>query len=665
MSATIPDLVLAVRPIADMLDSLGIGAYLLDDDDRTVFWNSSFLRLFPEHDGHIFVGEHYSENLRRFYHSRLDPAELAHIDTYIAHGIARNRQQFKPFEFLHRKQWLRVASLPVVASGRMRIWTAINPPTLDAEALANSMARHGKIPTISLINDIADGLMVRDPGGRVLFVNRRFCEIYSLTSEAAAVGETLDSILCHAWSAARLEPEVAASIADDLNFAGAPFVLALPEDRWVRVSEHRALDGSGISTHIDITDLHRLQRRTVEAQTNAEQLAASLRALIDERDRAEAALRQSQRVEAVGQLTSGLAHDFNNLLSVMLANLERLETSETDSSRIQRLQVIRSAVDRGAALTDKLLAFARKQPLQPSSVDLARMVAEMLPLLRTACGAGVAVLVDVPDGTPAALVDQSQLELVVLNLAINARDAMPSGGTLRITARRELLEASPLPDAPAAGEYVVLSVADNGTGMTEEVLARAVEPFFTTKELGSGSGLGLSQAYGLARQSGGTVQIDSTPGVGTTISVLLPMSPTAVVTGTRDAEPDGQTQPCRILLVDDEAMILDGMSESLEDLGYQITAIEGGEAAMRALEAGLEFDLLVTDVRMPVFSGHDLARWIWERQPGFPVLFITGFAEPDSIVSLGDNCRLLRKPCPSRDIQAAISALMRRESRQH
>ena len=516
------------------------------------------------------------------------------------------------------------------------------------------------MPAITLIDDLADGLMVRDQAGRILFVNRRLHEIYGLTSENAAIGETLESVLCHAWGGDALAPELTATIADNLNFAGAPFALELPNDRWVRVSERRALDGSGISTHVDITNLHRLQRRTVEAQTNAEALAASLRALIDERDRAEAALRQSQRVEAVGQLTSGLAHDFNNLLSVMLANLERLESSETDALRLQRLSVIRSAVDRGAALTDKLLTFARKQPLQPSRVSLGKMIAEMVPLLRSACGAGVAVLVDVPDNTPDALVDQAQLELVILNLTINARDAMPKGGTLRIAAHTEIVEASPLPDAPTPGEYVVLSLSDNGTGMTEEVMAHAVEPFFTTKSPGSGSGLGLSQAFGLARQSGGTVQIDSTLGVGTTIRVLLPAAPQVIGAVIRRSEPDDGAQGCRILLVDDEPEILDGMSELLENLRYQVTAIAGGVEALQALETGLECDLLVTDVRMPVVSGPDLASWIWERKSGFPVLFITGFAEPNILAGLGDNCRLLRKPCPSQDITAAIAALLRR-----
>ena len=644
----------------ETLDSLGIGAYVLDENESAALWNKTFLNIFPEHDGHIYVGEPYRDNLRRFYRARLDSSEQEHIETYIIHGINRHRNQFKPFEFLHDGQWLRVASMAVPGCGQMRIWTRIAPPALDSETLANNMARHGKAPALSLIDDIADGLMVRDFKGEILFANRRFCKMYGLKSEAESVGKSLAWIVRQCWDGAPGSETAVALLADNLQFAGAPFVLALPDDRWIRVSEHRAPDDSGISTHTDITDLHRMQRKTVEAQSNAEALAASLRQLIDERDQAESAMRQAQRVEAVGQLTSGLAHDFNNLLSVMLANLERLDAHEADPIRRHRLSVIRGAVDRGAALTDKLLAFARRQPLQPSAVGLAELIADMLPLLRSACGGGIVVNVDVADSVPAALVDTGQLELVILNLAINARDAMPDGGTLTITAWQSTLAASPDPEAPASGDYVVLDVTDTGTGMSEAVQARAVEPFFTTKPPGSGSGLGLSQAYGLARQSGGTVQIESTLGKGTSVRVLLPVSALPAIASPRPPPPVADDAQVRVLLVDDEPSVLDVMAELLDSMGYVVTSLPGGRAAMQALEDGLEVDILVTDVRMPDISGPDLARWLLERKPGFPVMFISGFSDPKLLDSFGDNCQLLRKPSRSKEIQAAISALLQR-----
>jgi len=632
---------------------------MVDDNENSKFWNKTFLHFFPEHDGLIFPGEPYRDNLRRFYHVRLDSSELQHIETYIEHGLARHRNQFKPFEFLHGGQWLRAASLPMPDGGKMRIWTPITPPALDAETLANSMASHGRVPSLSVIDDIADGLMVRDTRGEILFVNRRFSKMYGLKGETESVGKRLEWVIRTCWNCAPGCEAAVTLVADNLNFFGAPFVLALPDDRWVRVSEHRALDGSGISTHTDITDLHRMQRSTVEAQSKAEALAASLRQLIDERDRAEAAMQQSHRVEAVGQLTSGLAHDFNNLLSVMLANLERLQASETDDQRLHRLAVIRSAVDRGAALTDKLLTFARRQPLQPNAVVLADMMADMLPLLRSACGGAIDVRINVPADIPAAMVDIGQLELVILNLAINARDAMPEGGWLTISAWEATLADSTEPDAPAAGDYVAIGVTDNGTGMSEAVRARAVEPFFTTKPPGSGSGLGLSQAYGLARQSGGTMLIESTLGEGSSVRLLLPAAASSA------AVPRVQPQPApdvlaRILLVDDEPMVLEVMCELLEALDYQVTAVSGGRAAQTALENGLEIDLLVTDVRMPDISGPELARWLLERKPGFPVMFMSGFSDPKLLNGLGENCSLLRKPSPSKEIKAAIAGLLQR-----
>jgi len=633
---------------------------MLDENECSILWNKTFLNIFPEHNGQIYVGEPYHDNLRRFYRARLDPLEQEHIENYIIHGINRHRNQFKPFEFLHSGQWLRVASMAVPGSGQMRIWTRITPPALDSDALADSMAAHGKAPSLSLIDDIADGLMVRDTNGEILFANRRFCQMYGLKTEANSVGKSLEWVVRQCWAGAPGSEVAVAMLADNLHFAEAPFEIALPDDRWIRVSEHRALDDSGISTHTDITDLHRMQRKTVEAQNNAEALAASLRQLIDERDQAEAIMRQTQRAEAVGQLTSGLAHDFNNLLSVMLANLERLDAHEGDPIRRHRLSVIRSAVDRGASLTNKLLAFARRQPLQPSAVGLAELIADMLPLLRSACGSSIVVNVEVADGIPAALVDTSQLELVILNLVINARDAMPDGGTLTITAWQRTLTASLDPDAPAAGDYVVLDVTDTGTGMSEAVQARAVEPFFTTKPPGSGSGLGLSQAYGLARQSGGTVQIESTLGKGSSVRMLLPVAAQPAAPCPRPQPSADDDMLARILLVDDEPSVLEVMGELLDTMGYQVTSMPGGRPAMQALEAGLEVDILVTDVRMPDISGPDLARWLLERKPGFPVMFVSGFSDPKLLDGFGDNCQLLRKPSPSKEIQAAIAALLQR-----
>ncbi|MGG5810200.1 ATP-binding protein [Falsiroseomonas sp. CW058] len=655
-----PDPTRLLEPVSSMLDSLGIAFAAFDAHDCTLLWNGTFLRLFPEHDGHVHVGEHYSRNLRRFYACRLDPAEMEHIDRHVADGVARHQRQAWPFEFQHRGQWMRVASLPVEGVGRLRIWTPTAAPR-DPGAVARRLADGGRDALVTSIDHIVDGLMMRDAAGRITMVNRRFAALYRLSGEAEAIGRTFAEVLRDAWAGLPQGHAALPALADSLHFAGAPFELSLPGDARVRVSEHRGADGGTVSIHVDISDLHRLQRATSEAQERAEALAASLREQIEERERAEAALRQAQRIEVVGQLTAGVAHDFNNLFSVMLTNLELLERMGEGPARRGRLSSLRHAVERGAALTDRLLAFARRQPLLPRAVALGEVARGMLPLIDAACPDGIEPRLDIPPDLPAALVDPTQLELAILNLAINARDAMPDGGELRVTARVETLDESADPEAPAAGTYVSLGVADTGTGMSEEVRARAIEPFFTTKPPGRGSGLGLSQVYGLARQSGGTLRIDTAPGRGSTVRILLPLAEAAPAAPAPSAPPRAAAAQVRVLLVDDDPDVLDGMADALRMMEFQVTAVPGGAEAVRALEAGLDIDVLVTDVRMPRMTGPDLARWAWQRLPGLPVLFVSGYAAPEALAGLRQRFRLLRKPCASAEVEAAIHQLLCRE----
>ena len=282
----------------------------------------------------------------------------------------------------------------------------------------------------------------------------------------------------------------------------------------------------------------RVEARTRELATANRDLLAQ----VQERQRVEATLGQMQRLEAIGQLTSGLAHDFNNLLTVVLGNLKFVEDGCSDATIERHLAHMRNAAERGASLTGQLLAFSRRQGLEPKSTDLADLVASMRELLQSTMGGGIRVRTSIePDLWP-ALVDPNQIELVVLNLAINARDAMPDGGDLTVeTANVRVNETGSLADLPAAGDYVALSVTDTGTGMTPEVLARAFEPFFTTKEIGKGSGLGLAQVYGFAKQSDGTVRIDSREGHGTSVRVFLPRATTRG-RRRRRADPDTAAQ---------------------------------------------------------------------------------------------------------------------------
>ncbi|MGR3463841.1 ATP-binding protein [Limimaricola sp.] len=375
-----------------------------------------------------------------------------------------------------------------------------------------------------------------------------------------------------------------------------------------------------------------LERRV--AQRTAELESAHARVLdeIRQRERTESQLLQSQKVEAIGQLTGGVAHDFNNLLMAVLGNLDLLSRHVAGDARAARL--IDGAIQgaqRGAALTQRLLAFARRQELKVEPRALADLVRGSEDLLYRSLGDGIELRIDLPDGLPPAQVDGNQFELALLNLAVNARDAMPGGGALDIGLDRvEVAEAA---DGLAAGSYLRLSVTDTGTGMDAATLAQATQPFFSTKELGKGTGLGLSMIHGLAQQLHGMLHLSSTPGKGTRAELWLPAaqaeavqaSPApAVAAGGPTATPRGAL---RILFVDDDALIAMSSVDLLEDLGHHVTQAGSGAQALAVLEGGVEIDLMITDFSMPRMNGGELARAARALRPGLPILLATGYAE--------------------------------------
>jgi PAS domain S-box-containing protein len=385
-------------------------------------------------------------------------------------------------------------------------------------------------------------------------------------------------------------------------------------------------------------------RRAVEAERD--RALAALRGLNDTLEQrveqrtaalleAEAALRQAQKMDAVGQLTGGLAHDFNNILAGISGSLELMKI-RLGQGRVEDLErhvnAGQSAVKRAASLTQRLLAFSRRQTLDPKTSNLNRIVAGMQELISRSMGPAIAVETVAPDGLWNSFVDISQLENALLNLCINARDAMPDGGKLRIASVNQTLDADAAAQRGlAAGEYVALTVSDTGIGMTPEVLACAFDPFFTTKPAGLGTGLGLSMVYGFAGQSGGAVHIASEPGRGTTVSLLLPRHAGGEVW--EEAAPDGAAAPAvvwrkKILVVDDEPLVRTVAVEMLEYLGYDVIAAEDGLSALTVFAAHADIDLLITDVGMPNgMNGRQLADAIRARRPDLPVLFVTGYAE--------------------------------------
>ena len=388
-----------------------------------------------------------------------------------------------------------------------------------------------------------------------------------------------------------------------------------------------------------------------------------LRVEIAERTRMEETLRQAQKLEAIGQLTGGIAHDFNNLLMVISGGLQMLQR-QADPARRQRLMdSMLQAVQRGAGLTRQLLAFSRRQALQPQVIDIARHIGAMRELLDRSLRVDVNVELDFPDAIWPVEVDPGELELVVLNLAVNARDAMPKGGT--IVVRGENLPN--IKDDQLAGDYVRLSVIDTGTGMSPEVRAHVFEPYFTTKDAGKGSGLGLPQVYGFAIQSGGAVRINSEVGRGTSIALYLPRSD-KVPSGDALEQPHVERQQAhdvgRVLLVEDDDEVAALASEMLDRLGYEVTRAGSAAAALGALANGRPVDIVFSDIMMPGgMNGLDLAREIRKRRPELPVLLTSGYAEAAAQGANAAGVHILPKPYWLDELSTALHAAISNQGR--
>jgi signal transduction histidine kinase len=400
-----------------------------------------------------------------------------------------------------------------------------------------------------------------------------------------------------------------------------------------------------------------LEHLVADRTADLERANNHLREEIAGRERAQAALLQAQKIDALGQLVGGVAHDFNNLLMAIIGNLDLLSKKLGEDARLHRL--LNGAMEgarRGATLTQRLLAFARKQDLKAQATDVRSLVEDMLGLIGRSVGPMVRVELEAEGTLPAVDVDPNQLEMALLNLAVNARDAMVSGGVLTIgLSLQEIDNDNQLRLQP--GRYVVLSVKDTGEGMDAETLAKAVEPFFSTKGVGKGTGLGLSMVFGLAEQSGGVLRLESVLSRGTTAALWLPIA-------TKAALPSGDlpnvvaqaSRRARILFVDDDLLIAGSTVALLEDLGHEVIEAHSAREALQLLEAGLDTDLLITDHAMPGMTGSELAFEVRRQRPRLPVLLATGFAElgGDKMVDIPR----LGKPYTQAQLAAEIARLL-------
>ena len=410
---------------------------------------------------------------------------------------------------------------------------------------------------------------------------------------------------------------------------------------WVDVRGRAIQNADGAVTQLvgvssDITarknaeaERERLVDELAQRQSELSQLAESLEHRVEERTRqlreSETALRQVQKMEAMGQLTGGVAHDFNNLLMAVMGNLDLLRKQHADDARSQRLiDGALQGAQRGAVLTQRMLAFARQQDLQTHSLDLKNLISGIRDLLERSLGPQFELTLVLADGLPSVEVDGNQIELAILNLVINARDAMPKGGTITIIA--DFPDA--IPEALPAGRYVRVAIVDSGTGMNSETLKRAIEPFFSTKGVGKGTGLGLSMVHGLAVQHGGLFDLSSAEGAGTTATLWLPV---AVKPAAADVLPSPSVIPSSarstILVVDDDMLIAMATVDMLEDLGHTVLEANSGQRALEIIASGVKIDAMMTDHAMPGMTGTELAERARRLQPQLPILLATGYAD--------------------------------------
>lgn len=560
---------------------------------------------------------------------------------------------------------------PIIEDGAVAgIFVEGNDVTEQQQAMA---ALRESEERFRLIADSAPVLIwVTRPDRKRGFVNRAYVDFLGMSYEEAVDFEW--RTLLHPDDHDRI---VAESIAGESSLV--PFTLEAryrrcdDKWRWMRSTSQPRLGPAGeyegfIGVAHDITEAKEaeaalreinetLERKVAERTADLSSALNRLQAEAAERQRFEDALRQAQKMEAVGQLTGGIAHDFNNLLTPIMGGLEIIAKRGSDDPRMKRIaeNALESA-RRGAKLASQLLAFSRVQRISMAPVAVNRLIANVDDLIRHALGGRIWVRTRLASDVGFAICDANQLDNAILNLALNARDAMPDGGEFTVSTACVHCEAAP---DLAAGNYVEIACADTGQGMAPDVLARATEPFFSTKPMGRGTGLGLSQVYGIASQSGGALRIESEPGSGTRVIMLLPVAEGAVHEDTAgegdQVAIDGDlTEAATVMVVDDDTEVRTFLAESLQAIGYQVvTAADGTEALGVLGEA--DPSLLLLDFAMPAINGADVARAVRRTHPRLPIVFVTGFAETSQLeAAMGAECAILRKPFSVAELAATV-----------
>ena len=613
--------------------------YMLDPHGTVASWNAGAQR-FKGYTQDEIVGEHFS----RFYTEEDRQTELPRRALETAAREGRFEQEGWRVRKDGCRFWAHVVIDPIRDEQGNLIGFAKITRDISEQKAAEDALRRSEERFRLLVQGVTDyAIYMLDPEGHVTNWNRG-AQRFKGYSEDEIVGEHFSRFYTEEDRQTELPRRALETAAREGRFE---------QEGW-RVRK----DGCRFWAHVVIDPIR-------DEQGNLIGFAKITRDITERREAQQAleatrqVLFQSQKMETVGQLSGGIAHDFNNLLAVVIGNLELLRKRVPDDPRIKRLlDNSMEAAQRGASLTKRLLAFARRQDLKTEPVDVPELVRNMADLLQRSIGPAVQIETHFPLRLVSAFVDANQLELAILNLVVNARDAMPEVGVISIAAKERRIGSDPA-SGLASGRYVCLSVTDAGEGMDEATLARAVEPFFTTKGLGKGTGLGLSMVHGLAEQSGGRLVLQSRPGEGTTAEIWLPAaeveSKTAPEQRTGEATVKGRSAPgLTVLVVDDDSLVLMNTAAMLDDLGHEVIEATSGEQALRALRRSQGADLVITDQLMPGMTGTQLIAAIRSEWPHLPVILATGYA--DLPEGADPEIPRLSKPFMQTDLARAIAA---------
>jgi PAS domain S-box-containing protein len=611
---------------------------MLDPDGNVMTWNAG-AKAIKGYDAREIVGRHFS----LFYTAQ----DIAAGKPQEALDKARKDRRFSDVGERVRRDGSRyladVVITPVFGPRDKLLGFGKITRDISARAAAADQLQASELRLQSLVDTVldtlVDSLIIIDRRGRIQTYNRACEKLFGYDAKSV-IGKNVKMLM---------PPDIRREHDQYLrNYqeTGVRKIIGISRE----VTGQRK-DGSTFPMHLAVG----------ETSHRGEPIYVGIIRDLTERNRIEDQLRQSQKMEAVGQLTGGIAHDFNNILMVVMANTDALLEEKKVSAAVQkRVQQISKATGRAAELTRQLLAFSRKQPLQPQPTNLNELVTATGKLLRRTLGEDIEIRSTLASDLGTANVDRAQLESALVNLALNARDAMPAGGKLQIETSNQLLDEDYVAQNPDAieGAYVMLAVTDSGTGISPEALSHVFEPFFTTKEVGKGTGLGLSMVYGFIKQSNGHIRIYSETGQGTTVRLYLPR-----------AEEEGRAAPAtkvdpikrgreRILVVEDDSQVRASVVEQLKNLGYRVVEAQDGEAGLAMLKAtGGSFDLLLTDVVMPgKMGGKALADEAARRWPRMAIVFMSGYTE-DAIIHQGrldPGVHLLTKPFRKHDLAAMV-----------